>query len=99
MNIGLKYDDGKDPWHLLPLHVIRGIVKVLQHGAKKYGPNNWQNLVNAEDRYFSAAMRHLEAYRRGEYYDEDSGLPHLDHALCSLMFIRHLDAPKENSNE
>jgi hypothetical protein len=30
---GLKYDNGKDPWHLLAFDAIRELVKVLAFGA------------------------------------------------------------------
>lgn len=39
----------------------------------------------------AAAMRHLAAWRDGEQLDEESGLPHLAHALCCIVFLRELD--------
>lgn len=83
---GLKYDCGKDPWHLLPIEEVEDIVKVLAYGAEKYGPNNWQNVEPAE-RYYAAAIRHLVAWRKGELVDPESGLAHLAHAACSLLFL------------
>ena len=38
-------------------------------------------------RYFSAAQRHLLAWNDGEDNDPESGLPHLAHASCNLMFM------------
>ena len=73
--VGLKHDDGKDPWHLLPLTEVKEVVKVLAFGAKKYGPNNWQYLDEPRERYFSAMMRHMIAWREGEWLDRESGLP------------------------
>jgi len=35
------------------------------------------------------AMRHTDAYRDGEYYDKDSGLPHLMSAAWNLMLIHY----------
>jgi hypothetical protein len=32
-------------------------------------------------------MRHLLAFWSGEETDPESGLPHLAHALCGLMFL------------
>jgi deoxycytidylate deaminase len=65
------------------------INKVLQYGAKKYKPNNWRN-VDDINRYWDALMRHCVAIERGEDFDEESGLPHRDHALCNIAFLTEL---------
>ena len=77
----------KDRWDLLPISVIEYIVKVLTFGANKYGPNLWQKLDNFENRYYAATLRHIIAWRKGERIDKESGLPHLAHALCCLVFL------------
>lgn len=77
----------KDPWHLLPWDSVRQVVQVLAYGAKKYAPNNWQKVPDARERYFSAAERHLIAWQQGEDRDFESGLPHLAHAACCLLFL------------
>lgn len=83
---GLKYDDDKLRWDLLPFDVVEGVVDILTYGAKKYKPNNWQKVEMW--RYKAAFMRHFVAWWLGEDRDEESGRHHLDHALCNLMFIR-----------
>lgn len=85
---GKKDDEDKQRWDLLPLDVVKDVVKVLTYGAKKYAPDNWKLIDNPYDRYFAAAMRHLSDYRAyGEKLDKDSGLPHLAHAMCCLIFL------------
>ncbi len=88
---GVKGDAGKDPWELVPWGPFRGVVRVLGFGARKYAPDNWRRVPNAKDRYYAAAMRHLVAWRTGEKLDSESGLPHLWHAMCSLLFVTELD--------
>ena len=88
---GKKYDDGKNRLDLVEPEFIEGVGKVLTNGAEKYGPNNWQGLEDAEDRYYAAAMRHLLAYRRGEKTDPDTGLSHLYHVACNMMFLDYFD--------
>lgn len=83
----VKLDQGKDRWELLPLGPIWYIVKVISYGAVKYAPNAWQRLPDFENRYYAAAMRHITAWRQGEKIDKESGLPHLAHALCNLVFL------------
>jgi hypothetical protein len=89
-NIGKKYDDGKLDWSLLPMEPVEAIISVLQFGAGRYGRENWKMLQNARERYYSACMRHLSSWRKGEDIDPDSDLPHLAHAMCNLVFLHYL---------
>jgi hypothetical protein len=92
---GMKFDQEKPDWSLLDLTTIEDVVRVLTHGAKKYAPDNWKKVD--KKRYFSAAMRHLAAYQRGETCDSETGLSHLAHAQCCLLFVAwHEKNNKEN---
>ena len=84
---GNKYDQDKPMWDLLPLRTVGRIVEVLTFGASKYSPGNWKMVPNAKDRYFAALMRHLEQWQAGEKVDKESGLLHLAHAGCCLLFL------------
>lgn len=88
---GVKADAGKDRWSLLPWEQIGDVVRVLTYGAKKYPPNNWKKIVEWEDRYASAAMRHIASRLAGERRDPETGLPHLAHAVCCLLFMMWFD--------
>jgi hypothetical protein len=94
MGKGLKYDTGKLRWDLLPIDCIEDVVKILTFGSEKYGPNNWQEVEDAGNRYYAALMRHLAANRKGESMDEESGLPHLAHAMCNVVFLLWLEKNK-----
>lgn len=63
------------------------VAAVLTFGAAKYGPNNWQGLTDFDDRYYAAILRHVFALGTGEEIDPESGLPHLAHAACGLLFL------------
>lgn len=93
--VGRKDDGGKARYDLLPGLALAGVVDVLTYGAKKYAPENWRLVADPGARYFAAAQRHLWAWRRGEQTDPESGLPHLAHAACSLMFLLELEQSKE----
>lgn len=82
----MKFDTGKLRYSLIPPVATEALAKVLTYGAKKYKPNNWQK---AEDfsRYTDALYRHLEAWRGGQEFDEESGLSHLSHALTNVAFL------------
>ncbi len=88
---GTKYDGGKLRWGLIPLNSLSEIVKVLTFGAQKYAPDNWQKVENARERYYDALQRHVVAWKMGELTDPESGLPHLAHAGCCLLFMLWFD--------
>lgn len=83
---GIKYDKDKPRWELLPLDVVEEVVNVLTHGAKKYAPDNWK-YVQPRERYLGAVMRHIKAAQCGEVIDPESGLHHIAHAICCLIFF------------
>ena len=83
---GYKLDENKLPWHLLPPDAVEEIVKVLQFGASKYSDRNWEGGM-AWHRPFSALMRHMWAWWRREEADTETGLSHLAHAGCCILFL------------
>ena len=85
--LGRKLDGGKPDWSLLDLNNLTDTVSVLTFGAKKYARDNWKYVDDAQNRYHAALIRHLAAYQSGEYTDPESGLPHLAHAMCCLIFL------------
>jgi hypothetical protein len=82
---GIKYDDGKRDWTLLPWEEAEDVVEILEFGAKKYARDNWRK-VEPKERYIKAALRHLIAYIKGENNDPETGKSHLAHAVCCLLF-------------
>ena len=87
--IGLKLDNGKPRWELLPMREVQQVVQVLTNAAtKKYSDENWKIVVEeTPEKYFSAAMRHIVAWKEGEIIDPEFSLPHLAHAICNLLFL------------
>jgi hypothetical protein len=83
----VKHDAGKLPWDLYPFDAAEMTLAVLQFGAQKYAAHNWRKGMEWS-RMFSALMRHLLAWQRGEDIDPESGLPHLGHAGCCLAFLQ-----------
>ena len=88
--IGSKHDSGKPLMGAVPPNALLAVAKVLTFGAEKYGRDNWRQVESAETRYLDAALRHINAYQRGEAVDPESGESHLAHAVCSLMFMLEL---------
>lgn len=88
---GRKHDAGKPRWDLLPWGPLEDVAKVLEFGARKYAPNNWQKVEGGGWRYLRAGLGHLAARARGERLDPESGLPHLAHAVCCCLFLAWFD--------
>jgi hypothetical protein len=88
---GRKDDGGKPRWDLLPFAALEDVARVLEFGARKYAPDNWRKVEGWRWRYTRAGFGHLAAFARGEKLDPESGLPHLAHAACCLLFILDLD--------
>lgn len=95
---GRKDDHGKPRYDLVPVEALDQVVRVLTFGAEKYGDHNWSKVTDADLRYFSAAQRHLWAYRSAVLagdedgrFDHESGRHHLAHAISCLLFMLELD--------
>ena len=86
---GLKYDSGKPQYSRLPQPALAEVCRVLEYGARKYEWGNWAK-VRPIRRYIDAAFRHLYAYVGGEDQDPESGLHHLAHAACSVLFALNM---------
>jgi hypothetical protein len=71
---------------LLPSAALEQIAEVLTYGAAKYEANNWCRGARW-GRYFAALLRHVFAWWRGEDRDPETGMSHLAHAGCCLLFL------------
>lgn len=95
---GVKFDDDKPRYDLIPPEALEGLAKVLTFGAKKYAPRNWEKGM-LWGRVFGAAMRHLWAWWRGENTDPETGLSHLDHAACCIAFLQAYEVRKTGTDD
>lgn len=88
-----KHDAGKSRLDLLPFDALLEVGKVMERGATKYGARNWE-LGRAWGRDLAAGLRHLFAWAMGEDRDPESGLSHLAHAACCILFLLAYDLRK-----
>lgn len=99
MSIKNDRKDDKLMWELLPLDDLEDVVKVYTEGAKKYGPNRWQNLENGYERYKAAAFRHILEYERGNEFDAETGCRHLAQAVWNLIACLHLSKQPKSTTK
>lgn len=78
--------NGKTRLDLIPFGAVRQIADVLAFGAEKYEAHNWCNGMEWS-RVYAALLRHVTAWWEGEDLDAETGLSHLAHAGCCLMFL------------
>jgi Domain of unknown function (DUF5664) len=88
---GRKDDTGKPPYDLIAPEMLDGVAHVLAFGAAKYAPRNWEKGMRW-GRCYAALMRHMWAWWRGERADTETGMSHLWHAGCCLMFLMAYEA-------
>lgn len=99
MSQGIKFDHDKPDYSLMPFGALDEVAKVLTYGAKKYDRHNWKHVEAI--RYQAALMRHFSAYMQGEANDPETGISHLAHMACSVMFLlqKDIDVQKQITKE
>lgn len=95
---GVKYDTGKPIIGAIPPHAELAVARVMTFGAQKYARDNWRKIDDIPTRYMDAALRHLNAVRRGEVVDPESGEHHLAHAACCILFMLDIEEQQGNDN-
>ena len=92
-----KADNGKTRLDLVSPTFIEAVGKIRTFGVSKYGDSDSWAKVEPK-RYMAALLRHINAYRMSEENDKESGMPHLWHAACNLMFLIDLDEHKKSGD-
>ena len=83
---GSKFDGTKPTFTLIAWDAIGGVQKVLDFGAKKYAPRNWEKGISYT-RVCNATIRHVTDFLDGKDLDDETALSVIDHAMCELMFL------------
>lgn len=96
---GRKYDTGKPDYTLLPWNAVEEVVRVLDFGARKYARDNWKYVQDANTRYLAAAFRHLAAHAQGELVDKETGISHLAHASCCVLFLLSMEKSNGHTDD
>ena len=85
----MKFDTQKPMFHLIDPVWHESVAKVLTAGAQKYEENNWKKNKDP-NRYISALERHLNAIKRGEFIDAETGELHTANISCNAMFLHYM---------
>lgn len=82
---GLRYNEGKRKWSLVHFRSLEPMIEVLEYGANKYAPKNWQRGLDKME-ILESLQRHVAKLFDGEDIDAESGLHHIGHIMCNAMF-------------
>jgi len=86
MDSGLRFNQGKLRYDLVHPVAQQGLVEVLSFGVTKYEARNWEKGLSWSAT-IASMKRHLAAIEKGEDYDIESGLKHIDHLQCNAHFL------------
>lgn len=87
--VGVKYDQGKLRYDLIPPEAMDALAYVYTIGAAKYSDRNWE-LGMSWGRLFAALMRHAWAWARGEERDPVDGQLHMASVMwCAAALITY----------
>ena len=88
-------------YDLIPAMPLDFVARVYGIGAEKYVDRNWEKGYSW-GLSFGAMMRHAWAFWRGEYYDPETGMPHLAHVVWHcftlMQFYRHFPEMDDRSD-
>jgi hypothetical protein len=84
-NSARKDDAGKLRYDLIPIKGLEELAHVYTVGAIKYGDDNWRKGLNHK-RLAAAALRHLQAWRKGETRHDDD-MHHLASVMWAMMAL------------
>jgi dATP/dGTP diphosphohydrolase len=74
--VGVKFDQLKLRWDLLPIRALIEVVKVYTLGCLKYADRNWEKGLSW-CRMFAALQRHAWAWFLGQISDSKDGQKHM----------------------
>ena len=94
---GMKFDEGKLRYDLIPPEILLWLAELYTHGAKKYAPDNWKEV--SIEQYIAAFHRHFNDWRLGIDLDKDSSMHHLKHALWNIATIAWLEIEGSKSKK
>lgn len=83
---GVKDNRSKSRVDLIPGVALMAVGQVMAKGAEKYKPHNWRLGLSYSDT-LGSALRHLFAFNEGEDLDPETGLSHVAHAACQVLFL------------
>lgn len=89
-NGGLRFNDNKPRFDLIPPEAILALAEHYTVGARKYADRNWERGMDYS-KCFASLERHVWAWMSGEDQDEETGSHHMIAAAWNALalFVYH----------
>lgn len=99
-NQAMRFNAGKPKLsHILATpHALEGVCEVFEYGSHKYSRLNWQKGL-PYTQVLDSLLRHTAAFANGENLDPESGLPHVDHMLCNVLFLSEFTRTRQEFDD
>ena len=82
----VKDNRSKSRVDLIPAVALEKVGEVMGYGARKYKAHNWR-LGLSWSQTMGSILRHLYAFSEGEDADPETGISHVAHAACQVLFL------------
>jgi 5'(3')-deoxyribonucleotidase len=83
---GLRENTGKARFDLVPAGAVESLARVMTKGAVKYTEWNWAKGMPWST-VLASLERHLNAFKKGEDYDPETGLLHVEHIAANAAIL------------
>lgn len=83
---GSRHNSGKPRPSLIPVEWIEGLMAVMEEGAKKYAPGNWQKGMPFTE-VMDCLERHMIQFKKKEDLDPDGGSSTILKVAVNALFI------------
>ena len=95
---GVRFDQGKLRYDLLPPDGMEELVRVYTKGAAKYADRNWEKGM-AWGRVVGSLFRHTFAFIKGETHDPETGCHHMAMVAWNALALCVYDLRKVGTND
>lgn len=95
---GLKFDEGKLRFDLIPIYPLEELARVYTIGAKKYGDYNWRQGMRWS-RIIRAGLGHFYSWIKGEKYDKEDGQHHLASVAWCVFALMQYEKDKNQFDD
>ena len=87
----MRFNYGKLQLSMVPPSLAAYCAAPLMYGAIKYERDNWRRGFNWTS-IIDSLQRHLDQFKIGEDFDQESKLHHMAHVACNVAFlIEHIE--------
>lgn len=82
----LRHNQGKPQYSMVDLTCLEQCARVMEFGANKSARDNWKKGMPIS-KILDSLLRHIGQLQAGEWFDQESGLPHIGHIQANALFL------------